>query len=234
MLPILFTKLHAVSGADIGYHNPDDPVQGVVQAPGFVCMRTGRPLYNGIVVQNGDSLDLWAPLGREGEGLPDNTTWEDEIDRNLGLFSLADKTTFQALPKNQRAYFRSLNFYRLMLPEDQMVAELWAIYHDDGALTITQRNMVDRLLFAGSDYHELSYAYLTYATLDVLASLGEQPGLDQRTVQKFQAALRASGHHVPAEEFALEKIEQFSALIRPLSERLVQQWPPREHVLSLW
>jgi hypothetical protein len=120
MLPILFTRLHAVSGPDMGYHNLDDPVQGVVQAPGFVCMKTGRPLYNGVVVRDGrDSLALWAPLGREGEGLPDNTTWEDEINRNLGLFSLTDKTIFQALPKNQRAYFRSLNFYRRMLPEDQ-------------------------------------------------------------------------------------------------------------------
>ncbi len=234
MLPILFTKLHAVSSADMGYHNPDDPVQGVVQAPGFVCMKTGRPLYNGVVVRNGDNLALWAPLGREGEGLTDNTVWEDEIDRNLGLFSLADKQIFQHLPKKQRAYFRSLNFYRRILPEDRLVAELWAIYHDGGALTITQHNRVDRMLFAGSDYHELSYAYLTYAALDVLASLGEQPGLDQRAVQKFQTAVRVSGHHVPAEEYVLEKIEQFSDLVRPLSERLVKQWPPTEHVLSLW
>lgn len=230
MLPILNTKFYAVPAVDVGYGHPEDPVQGVVYTPGFICMKSNTAFYTGVVVKDESGLALWATYGND---LPDNSGWDSFIHERVGLFSQADENLCNKLQKDQVAYFRSLNLYRRILPENKMVQDLWGIFTDGGTLTFSQRGMVDKL-FAGSDYKGVYFAFSVMNGLDILSSLGNQSGLDQHTVQKMIVAVKNEGLNVQAEDFMFEKLNEFQHLVRPLSERLVTKWPPRGHVLSLW
>jgi hypothetical protein len=230
MLPIKFKEFYTLTFVDVGYYNPSDPIIGVVSAPGLMCMKTKSALINGIVVQGKQGLELWAT---RGQGVPDNSGWERDLDQDRGLFNQAEYLIDKQLPTGHKNYFRALNAYSRFLPENKMVSEFAKIYLDEGTLTRAQRKMVDQELFAGSNYGTAAYNLDIYCCLELLAALGPQPGLDQSWIQAMIAQLKTDRFDDQHERFLFAQLDKFSHLLLPLSTQLLADWPPENRVLTL-
>jgi hypothetical protein len=95
--------------------------------------------------------------------------------------------------------------------------------------------MVDKQLFLGSNSGELICNFEALRQLDVLASLGPQPGLDQAWVQAMIKLCKTEGvaYKDDFQRHLYATLNQFNRLIKPLSEALVSQWPPDDCMLRL-
>lgn len=230
MLPIKFKEFYTLTFVDVGYYNPSDPVIGVVYAPGLMCMKTKSALIHGVVVKEKQGLALWAAWG---DGLPDNSGWDRDLNQDRGLFNKDEYLIDKQLPIEHRDYFRALNAYARFLPENEMVCEFSAIYLDGGTLTRSQREMVDQELFAGNDYLTAAYNLDIYCCLELLVALGPQPGLDQSWIQAMITQLKTDRFDDQHERFLFAQLDKFSHLLLPLSTQLLADWPPKNRVLTL-
>ena len=230
MQAIKFKDFYTLTFVDVGYYNPGDSVLGAVYCPGLVCMKTSRPTCLGVVVQEADGKVL---LSLNGEGVPDNSAWEYEISDQRFYRNHAEYLLDAKVPDAQKRYFRALNLYQRILPENALVRELSGIYLDGGTLTRTQQALVDNELFAGSDVWALVVAFEALRGLDILAALGPQPGLDQAEIHALATRLQSELPDDDDCSFVHQKLKQFSPLIKPLSAQLVESWPPEDRVLTL-
>ena len=230
MLPIKFKNFYTLTAADLGYDNPDDPVLGAVYCPGLICMKTNSILYLGVVVQEADGKVL---LGTLEDGLPDYSRWETEISDQRIFRNRAEYLLDGNLPEDQKPYFRALNLYQRIIPENALVRELSGIYLDGGTLTRAQRTLIDKNLYAGSSICELICIYEGLRRLDILAALGQHPGLDQAGIKAMATCLKSDILHDDDDQYIDKKLAQFSHLIKPLSAQLAESWPPKQRVLTL-
>ena len=115
-----------------------------------------------------------------------------------------------------------------------MVCDLLGIYQDGGTLTQTQRKFVDEQLFAGSDVYLVYHNYDLLCCLDMLSALGKQPGLDHGWIQRLVKMAKIQVFDEKEEQVVFDTLDEFAHLIRPLSQELVNDWPPTDRVLSLY
>lgn len=232
MLPVQFKDFYTLTIGDLGYYNPSDPFVGVVYCPGLVCMKTNQSINIGVIVKVLQGFVLWS--ASEYYEMTGNA-WDEALDDQCAFLNRSEYLLDQALPEEHREYFRSLNVYDHLIPENSLVNELLKIYWDGGLLTRTQRRMVDKQLFLGSNSGELICNFEALRQLDVLASLGPQPGLDQAWVQAMIKLCKTEGvaYKDDFQRHLYATLNQFNRLIKPLSEALVSQWPPDDCMLRL-
>ena len=157
-------NLYALTASELGFdevlsadsRQPNVILLGAVNAPGFICMRTGRPSSWGIVVQTRSGLEFWASSGL---GLPDNSFVNDMFIDRAGLFNQNDQDLDLQMPDAQRVYFRAINLYHRIFPENSKVTELLSIFQDKGTLTLSQRRWVDENLYLGHQYKRVYFVY---------------------------------------------------------------------------
>jgi hypothetical protein len=232
MLPIQFKEFYAMNIVDLGYYNPDDPMAGLVNCPGLICMKTNQPMYLGIVTKEEQGYVLWDLDDYDKLNVSD---WDYATYEHRAFLSGNDFLIDSKLPAEHKNYFRAINLYRRIFPENTLVRGLLDIYRDGGLLTQGQRTSVDDQLFLGSDAWEVICNFQTLRTLDVLAALGPQPGLDQSWVQEMMQLCKTESvqYNDDLSRGIYAYLERFAHLIKPLSEELVSQWPPEDRVLSL-
>ncbi len=230
MQAIKFKDFYTLTFVDVGYYNPDESALGLVYCPGLVCMKTNRPICLGVVVQEAGGKVLLALNGRD---VPDNSAWEDEISDQRFYRNHAEYLLDAKLPEAQKRYFRALNLYQRILPENALVNELSWIYLDGGTLTRTQQAVVDNELFAGSEVWALVVAFEALRGLDILAALGPRTRLDQAEIHALAKRFQSELPNDDDNRFVHQKLQLFSPLIKPLSAQLVASWPPKDRVLTL-
>src|SRR5690349_6301888 len=190
MLPIQFKEFYTLNIVDLGYYNPDDPMLGLVYCPGLVSTNTNHPITLGIITKESNGNALW---GLDEYYKMTDSDWSPAMDEQCAFLNRSEYMLDCALPKEHKNYFRALNLYRRLIPENPLVGQLFGVYWDGGTLTRTQRALVDHQLFLGSDSGELVCNFEALRDLDVLSALGPQPGLDQTWVQEMMRLCKTEG-----------------------------------------
>ena len=114
------------------------------------------------------------------------------------------------MPEDQKPYFRALNLYQRIIPENALVRELSGIYLDGGTLTRAQRTLIDKELYVGSSICELICIFEGLRRLDILAALGQQPGLDQAEIKAMAACLKSDILHDDDDQYIDKTLAQFA------------------------
>ena len=232
MLSLQFKEFYTLNIVDLGYYNPDDPMLGLVYCPGLISTTTNKPITLGIITKesNGNALwDLHEYYKMTG------SDWSPEMDEHRAFLNRSEYMLDCSLPKEHKNYFRALNLYRRLIPENPLVGQMFGVYWDGGTLTRAQRALVDQHLFLGSDSSGLICNFEALRNLDVLSALGPQPGLDQSWVQEMMQLCKTEGveYNDDLNRSTYAYAKMFSHLIKPLSAELVSKWPPDDRVLSL-
>ena len=232
MFPLQFIDFYTLNIVDLGYYNLDDPMVGLVYCPGLVCMKTNRVTTLGIILKEAHGFALWDP---DEYYKMSGSDWTPEMDGQRAFLNRSEYLLDSTLSREHQNYFRSLNLYRRLLPENKLVSNLFGIYWDGGSLTRAQRAMVDQQLFLGSDWRGIVCNFESRRDLDMLAALGPQPGLDQTRVQTMISLCETEAveYNNDLDRFISANLNKFRHLIKPLSAELVSKWPPEDRVLSL-